>query len=163
MAIEIIKKSLFLTPRKTIYFMVYCVLVYFLSIIPVAMYFSQVADSGILSPDSDSIIIPIGSYFIEIIFLAPIVFAFIWFALKKYPGQVSYFVWDKKRIYWSSFWTIFFLSLLIIFIGFGIVQIRQGYFGGLYYFLTIPIFLILRASLVQSDWFIRNISNKTKG
>lgn len=95
------------------------------------------------------------SILLMLIIVLPIFLVLTILASIKYPGEVNLICWNKKRLYWSMFWTLAFLILLIYPAGSVIDSILRSTILFhpelvLFFLISVHYFLYLRASLVMS-------------
>ncbi len=69
------------------------------------VYYRTSLERGMYPTNADSIGIPIAQFFMAWIVALPLLVTFIWFALREYPGKVSFLAFNVNRPIWSSVWS----------------------------------------------------------
>ena len=69
------------------------------------VYYETNLRRGVYPPEADSIGIPIMQFMAGWLVTLPVVLAFIWFALREYPGSVSFLAYNSTRPAWSAVWS----------------------------------------------------------
>jgi hypothetical protein len=75
------------------------------------IYYETNLRRGAYSPEADSIGIPIAQFMFGWVVTLPLFVAFTWFALREYPGNVSFLAFNGRRRVWSWVWSVLFSAI----------------------------------------------------
>jgi hypothetical protein len=121
-----------------------------------AVYYSTNLGRGAYPTDADSIGIPIFQFVFGWLLTLPVVIAFVWFALREYPGSVPLAAYNTARPIWSFLWSAVLLLLAASYVWFAFQSIMRGLpFDVAAALLSIYLLLCLRSSVVYSSAFMR--------
>ncbi len=121
-----------------------------------ATYYAAALRRGAFPPEADSIGIPISQFVFGWLVSLPVVFLFIWFALREYPGSVPLAAHNTSRPVWSFLWSAFLLLLAASYTWFAFQSIRRGFpVDVAAALLSIYLLLCLRSSVVFSSVLVR--------
>lgn len=104
------------TPRSRKSVLVIAAVLFATAPLVVAQYYYGELQRGTFPIDRDSIGIPIFQFVIVLVMTAPISWGVVWICANRYPGAVSFGVWNNKRPLWSAFWTIALVGVAIAFL-----------------------------------------------
>ena len=118
-------------------------------------YYPLLLRSGSLPSDGDSIMIPMMGTLASSLVLAPVILGLTFVGLRRYPGSVQLFVWDRDRPLRSVLLSIAFgfpaaLAVYAMFEGAWPIQPWYEYLFSLYCLLLAAWFLLLRAASVSA-------------
>src|SRR4030095_5993529 len=121
-----------------------------------AVYYRTSLGRGMFPTNADSIAIPIAQFFVGWLVTLPLVLAFIWFALREYPGSVSFFTFNANRPIWSTVWSALLGLVAASFSLFAIQSALRLYpLDVVDSLLSTYLVLCFRSSLVYSTAFIK--------
>jgi hypothetical protein len=100
------------TPKTRRAVIVYSAALFLAAPLVAARYYWVESNLGRYPPVADDILIPIYWFTAGLLLMSPIIWAFIWFCIRRYPGRVPLWAWNSERPLWSVAWTALLLSLL---------------------------------------------------
>jgi hypothetical protein len=111
---------------------------------------------GAYPANADSIGIPIFQFAFGWVVTLPFVLAFIWFALRDYPGSVSFVAWNSARPVWSAAWSIILSLLAASYAWFALQSAMRGFpLDVAAALLSTYLMLCFRSSIIFSRAFMR--------
>jgi len=126
---------------------IYSILVFLGSPFVVAFHYFTRWQRGDYPSEADTIGIPILGY---VLFYLPLFLIILCAGLRKYPGRVPVYAWNRKCPIWSIWWTLLFLILAYL----SILMIAEGFQGHLFltaifFIIQLHVLLLLRSSAVS--------------
>ena len=70
------------------------------------VYYRTSLGRGMYPTNADSVAIPITQFLAAWLIALPVLVAFIWFALREYPGRISFLAFNANRPVWSTVWSV---------------------------------------------------------
>ncbi len=120
------------------------------------VYYSTNLERGVYPPDADSIGIPLFQFAVAWIVTLPVVLGFVWFALRDYPGSVSFMAHNSGRPIWSLAWSVVLLLLAASYVSFAFRSVARGFpLDVAAASLNVYLVLCLRSSVIFSRAFMR--------
>lgn len=120
------------------------------------VYYSTNLDRGAYPVDADSISIPLFQLAFGWLVTLPAVLAFVWFALRDYPGSVSFIAHNSRRPIWSFVWSLVLLLLAASYVWFAFQSIMRGFpLDVAAALLSTYLVLCFRSSIIFSRAFMR--------
>jgi len=137
------------TPKDGLTFLMLTLFIYVTAPIFEWLALEDLLTSGKLPPNADSIGLEFAFFLFAWILGIPIVLAFIYWILWKYPAQVSLLGFNSQRPFWSYVWTLVFVFLAFDSLALVFVNLAENYFlGALQHLALVYLFLLFRASIV---------------
>jgi hypothetical protein len=120
------------------------------------IYYKTNLHRGAYPSNADSIIIPIYQFIFGWVVTLPVMLGFVWFALRDYPGSVSFLAYNTARPVWSFLWSVVLLLLAASYVWFAGQSIMRGSpLDVAASLLSIYPLLCFRSSIVFSKAFVR--------
>ena len=143
---------MFMTPKRRMPIIILAILLYLTAPLIEWYYFSTELARGSFQPSADSILLPIWTFLIGWALGAPVASLLLWYALFRYPGQVSLFGFNHARPYWSLAWSILFAVLVFCDLFFAVTSAYRWQPLDLLQSVTmVYLLLCLRASIVYRN------------
>ena len=137
------------TPKDGLTFLMLTLFIYVTAPIFEWLTLEDLLTSGKLPPNADSIGLEFAFFLFAWILGIPIVLAFIYWILWKYPAQVSLLGFNSQRPFWSYVWTLVFVFLAFDSLALVFVNLAENYFlGALQHLALVYLFLLFRTSIV---------------
>jgi hypothetical protein len=115
-----------------------------------ASYYSIELGRGSYPTDADSIGLPIAQFTIGLLVVSPMFLALCWLCLRRYPGSVRLWAWNRRRRWWSFVWTVLFAgAILVSTVGLFRVDVITHPLDAIQTTALVYLLLALRASVVS--------------
>jgi hypothetical protein len=119
-----------------------------------AVFYYTNAVRGEYPPNADAIEISIVEFAFGCFLLSPVLFGFIWFCLREYPGAVPLYAFNSSRPFWSIIWTLLFALMVFAEVRASVNGVRERYpMDVVNACFTIYLLLCLRSSVIYSTAF----------
>lgn len=138
---------LFQTPKDKTIIWIIALLLFFL--IPITFYLTEkvmleISDVQIAGASATRVLI---GWFIVLLLMSPFIIIFIRWTLKDYKAETPFFIFNFKRVWWSSFWTFFFVFWIYFEINAFLRFFKQFYFPEAFQLITVLLLFYLQLCL----------------